>query len=146
MAINLNPEQLDAYLNDALRANSQDEFDRICLPWLRKCFPSEMDKSAEAQVKTADDIIRRRAVRRYDYHGPITEHSRECRLELPWTWYEDELLDRAHVHRNHAPDREAAYPPSVAHTALLFQRSVKQVEERIRHLQTHKMGVQGIDI
>lgn len=144
--VHLEGIELDAYLNLVLPCMSQVGFDRVALPYLRERFPTAMDKNARLQTKSADDLARRRIVRRYDYLGPATGTSRVWRGRMPWSWYEEELMDRAHLHINHKPDAESSKTPIVSHTALFLQRTEEEVQEYITQKLNTRQGIQGFDL
>lgn len=84
--------------------------------------------------------IRRRAIRRTEYTGPVSPESRTRREGQPWSWVEKRIIEFAFS----KPDSETPKGVEITeeYIANLLQRSINEVRDE----RYTKNGIRGFDL
>jgi hypothetical protein len=124
--------EIDALFQMVLPCTCQDEYDRALVRW------SELfDRGHTQKLKMAEQVLRRRVLRRTDY-VPNSD-MRENREGYPWTWAEDRILDIAFESQN----AESKEPVTVEYVATILNRPPKEVADHMEYRRTVKLGMKG---
>lgn len=132
----MNLPQTAVFLDEILKCDSQVDYERKLVE-----LGSQMGRKAELSLDEGEKWLRRRAIRRTDYKRITAIYRSGTRDLLPWSFVDLKILDWAKD-----PGAESKKTPDAAYLAMLLNRTVTEVEEKILERQNIRNGIRGFDL